>query len=229
MVQAPEDGPTAEMAADKPDGPEFAGAKRILAAADADRRRFAQDLHDGAQQKFVAAVTNLQLARTRFASQPDRAREHLDAALAQAESGLSALRDLVAGIHPPILTHLGLQAAVESLADGLPIPVSLEIGDGRLPPAIEETVYYFVAEALTNVIKHARAGEATVMIDVSESILTVEVSDDGIGGAIPTSGSAGLVGLMDRMQAMEGVLTVASPPSGGTVLRGVLPLSAETD
>ena len=224
-MQAPENGTVADVVADEPEGADLASAKRILAAADADRRRFVQDLHDGAQQKFVAAVTNLQLARARFSSQPDRAMEHLDAALAQAQSGLSALRDLVAGIHPPILTHLGLQAAVESLADGLPIPVSLNITSARLPLPLEETVYYFVSEALTNVIKHAHAGEAQVSVAVSEALVTVEVSDDGIGGAIPVRDRYGLVGLMDRVQAMEGALTVASPLNGGTVLRGVVPLS----
>jgi signal transduction histidine kinase len=199
-------------------------ARRILEAADADRRRFAQDLHDGAQQKFVAAVNNLQLARGRFASEPERAKHHLDAALAQAESGLGALRDLVAGIHPPILGHLGLQAAVASLADDSPIPVRLDITDGRLPRAIEESVYLFVSEGLTNVIKHARAREARVLIATSESLLTIEVSDDGIGGAIVTGDGCGLPGLMDRMQALDGSFRLASPPTGGTLLRGVLPL-----
>lgn len=225
MQEAPENGTAANLAADTPEGQHLAGARRILASADADRRRFTQDLHDGAQQKFVAAVTNLQLARARFTSEPDRAREHLDAALEQAKSGLAALRDLAAGIHPPILRHLGVQAAVESLANGLPIPVSLELTQTRLPPALEETVYYFVSEALTNVIKHASAGEARVMIGVSETLVTVEVSDDGVGGAVPTSDRYGLVGLIDRVQAMDGDLTVASPPKGGTVLRGVLPCS----
>lgn len=225
MQEAPENGTAANLAAGTTEGPHLADARRILASADADRRRFTQDLHDGAQQKFVAAVANLQLARARFASQPDRATEHLDAALEQAKSGLAALRDLAAGIHPPILRHLGVQAAIESLANGLPIPVSLDVPDTRLPPALEETVYYFVSEGLTNVIKHARADEAKVMIAVSETLVTVEVSDDGVGGAVPTSDRYGLVGLMDRMQAMEGDLTVASPPNGGTVLRGVLPLS----
>jgi signal transduction histidine kinase len=99
-MQAPEHGTVADVAADKPERHDLAGPRRILAAADADRRRFVQDLHDGAQQKFVAAVTNLQLAQSKFTARPDRAREHLDAALDQAQSGLSALRDLVAGSTP---------------------------------------------------------------------------------------------------------------------------------
>jgi signal transduction histidine kinase len=196
-----------------------------LEAADADRRRFAQDLHDGAQQWFVAALNNLQLAQRSLTAESDRSARYLDAALTQTESGLGALRDLVAGIHPPILTHLGLGAAVEALAVRLAIPVSLEITERRLPAEVEENVYFFVSEALTNVIKHARAAEARVLIATSDTVLTVEVSDDGVGGASAEGGGYGLAGLLIRMQSFDGELMLASPPTGGTVLRGVLPLS----
>jgi signal transduction histidine kinase len=201
--------------------------RRILEASDAARRRFARDLHDGAQQKFVTAVINLHLAQARFTSEPERAKRHLDSARDQAESGISALRDLVAGIHPPVLSHLGLRAAIESLADGFPIPFTMSVTDHRLPIALEESVYFFVSEALTNVIKHARASKAGVQIAIGSTLLTVEVSDDGIGGATLGARGSGLMGLMDRMQALSGELTLASPPTGGTVLRGVVPVPAE--
>jgi signal transduction histidine kinase len=223
-MKVPEDGTAADVATSHVGAKQLNAARCILEAADADRRRFAQDLHDGAQQWFVAAVNNLQLAQRRITSEPDRASHHLDAALSQTESGLAALRDLVAGIHPPILTHFGLGAAVESLAIRLPIPVSLGITERRLSAEMEENVYFFVSEALTNVIKHARAGEARVQIATSQTVLTVEVSDDGIGGATLRSSGYGLVGLLARMQSLDGDLTLASPPMGGTVLHAVLPL-----
>ncbi|MGA8718071.1 MAG: histidine kinase [Solirubrobacteraceae bacterium] len=223
-MSTPSDAMTGELTVDQEGGHDSGSARQILETADADRRRFTRDLHDAAQQKFVAAMNNLRLAQARFASEPERAKRHLDAALTQAESGLRALRDLVAGIHPPVLAHLGLQAAVESLADDCPIPVSLDITDGRLPVVIEESVYFFVSEALTNVIKHARASEAKILIAAGETLLTVEVSDDGVGGASMTDDGSGLPGLMHRVQALDGELTLASPPTGGTVLRGVLPL-----
>jgi len=223
-VSTPTNPTTGELTVDQERGHDSGDARRILETADADRRRFTRDLHDGAQQKFVAAINNLRLAQTRFSSEPERAKRHLDAALTQAESGLRALRDLVADIHPPVLAHLGLQAAVESLADDCSIPVSLDITDGRLPVTIEDSVYFFVSEGLTNVIKHARASEARVLIAAGQTLLTVEVSDDGVGGASMTGDGYGLPGLMQRMQALDGELTLASPPTGGTVLRGVLPL-----
>jgi signal transduction histidine kinase len=223
-VQAPESGSAAEPAAEDGEAGEQGNAKRIVEAADAERRRVAQDLHDGAQQKFVAAVNNLKLARARLGSQPDSAERYLDAALAQSESGLRALRELVGGIYPPILTHMGLPAAVEALADGFPIPVSLEITSRRFGATVEENIYFFVAEALTNVIKHARAGEARVMIAAGQAVLTVEVSDDGVGVHIPAEDGYGLAGLTGRMQALGGEFTVAAPPGGGTVLRGVVPV-----
>jgi signal transduction histidine kinase len=124
------------------------------------------------------------------------------------------------------LRHLGLQAAVESLADGFPIPVRLDVTDRRLQSALEESVYFFVCEALTNVIEHSEASAAAIQIATGSMLLTVEVSDNGIGGAALGSGG-GLVGLLDRVHALSGEFTVASPPTGGTVLRAAIPLPAE--
>ncbi|HWD73578.1 MAG TPA: histidine kinase [Solirubrobacteraceae bacterium] len=184
----------------------------------------ARDLHDGAQQKFVTTMINLQLAQSKFESDPQRAKRYLDAAVLQAEAGLAELRDLVTGIHPPILTHLGLRAAVGSLTDAFPIPVALEVTERRLPRVLEDSVYFLVSEALTNVVKHARASRAAVQVTAGDALLTVEVSDDGLGGATPASGGSGLLGLLDRVEALDGELTIVSPPTAGTTLRAVIPL-----
>jgi signal transduction histidine kinase len=202
-------------------------ARRILADADRARQRLARDLHDGAQQKFVTAVIDLQLAQAKFATDPQQAREHLDAALRQSQAGLAALRDLIGGMHPPILTNAGLRAAVTSLADGFPIPLELDIIDKRLPWAHEESVYFFISEALTNVIRHADATLARVGVRHSrDMMLMVEVVDDGIGGAILTSRGSGLPGLIDRVEALGGEFVCSSPAEGGTVIRGLIPLPA---
>jgi signal transduction histidine kinase len=201
--------------------------RRILDTSDAALRRFARDLHDGAQQRFSTAVMNLQFAQGEFSVTPERAEQHLRVALDEAESGLDALRALVAHTHPPILAHLGLNAAVVSMVDGLPIPVSLDVTQTRLVPALEETVYYFVSETLANMVKHADATGAAVQIAVGEMLLTAEVSDDGTGGARLESSGTGLLGVLDRVLAFGGDLTLASPPSGGTVVRAVFPLTAD--
>jgi signal transduction histidine kinase len=202
-------------------------ARRILADADGARQRLARDLHDGAQQQFVTAVIDLQLAQAKFTTDPQRAREHLDAALHQSLGGLAALRDFIAGMHPPILTHAGLRAAVKSLADGFPIPLELDIIDQRLPSAHEESVYFFISEALTNVIRHARATLARVGVrHTGDMVLVVEVVDDGVGGAVLSSGGSGLLGLIDRVEALGGEFGFSSPEEGGTVVRGLIPLPA---
>lgn len=202
-------------------------ARRILADADRARQRLARDLHDGAQQKFVTAVIDLQLAQAKFATDPQVAREHLDAALRQSQAGLSALRALIAGMHPPILTNAGLRAAVTSLADGFPIPLELDIIDKRLPWAHEESVYFFISEALTNVIRHADATLARVGVWHSQDMmLVVEVVDDGVGGAALTTGGSGLPGLIDRVEALGGEFVCSSPAHGGTLIRGLIPLPA---
>lgn len=198
--------------------------RRILEAGDAARRRVARDLHDGAQQKFVTTVINLQLAQAKLATDPERAKRYLDAALLQAETGLGELRELVTGIHPPILGHFGLNAAVGALADALPIPVDLAVTEERFARILEDNVYFFVSEALTNVVKHAQASHAAVRITAGITLLSAEVRDDGLGGAMVTNGGTGLMGLLDRVETLDGTLTIASPPAGGTMLRAVIPL-----
>ena len=204
-----------------------AAQRRTIEAADAARRQVTRDLHDGAQQQFVNVVINLQLAQQKWESEPDRARELLDAAAAQAKAGIDDLRELAAGIHPSLLTTRGLLAAVEALADRLPIPVEpLDIPTGRFSPAIEASVYFLASEALTNVVKHARATRAGVRIAAASGRLTVEISDDGAGGADMHSPGHGLAGLADRVAALDGEFSVRSEPSAGTTLRAEIPLPA---
>ena len=204
-----------------------AAQRRTIEAADAARRHVTRDLHDGAQQQFVNVVINLQLAQQKWESEPDRARELLDAAAAQAKAGIDDLRELAAGIHPSLLTTRGLLAAVEALADRLPIPVEpLDIPTGRFSPAIEASVYFLASEALTNVVKHARATRAGVRIAAASGRLTVEISDDGAGGADVHSPGHGLAGLADRVAALDGTFSVRSEPSAGTTLRAEIPLPA---
>jgi PAS domain S-box-containing protein len=198
--------------------------RRIIEAADAARAQLERDLHDGAQQQFVSAVLQLQLAERKAAADPDGARELRAQAIELASAGLTELRRLASGIHPAILTDRGLGPAVQSLASRLPLPVAVvETSEVRLPAPVEASVYFFVSEALTNVVKHAQAHEATVSIGAENGGLTVEVSDDGVGGARAAAGS-GLRGLGDRVGALDGTLEVQSPPGGGTLLRARIPL-----
>jgi signal transduction histidine kinase len=201
---------------------------RMITAFDAARRRVTRDLHDGAQQRFVSAIINLQLARQKWSSEPRLAKDLVDLALRDANSGLQELREIVAGIHPAILTHRGLAAALEALAARLPIPVELEVTDWRLPEAIEASIYFFCSEALTNVVKHARASSAWLKVALENDRCTVEVRDDGIGGADSRPGTSGLIGLRDRIGALKGAMEVSSPASSGTLVRAWIPLPPES-
>jgi PAS domain S-box-containing protein len=201
-----------------------ASRARLVAASDAARRRVTRDLHDGAQQRFVTSLIHLQLAQEKWDSAPERARELVGLALRDARRGLEDLRELAAGIHPAILTQRGLAAAIDALAARLPIPVQLDIPDHRLPAPVEASVYFFCSEALTNVVKHARATSARVRMDLTSDRCAVEVGDDGIGGAETRSPVSGLGGLRDRLGALGGTLDIASPAAGGTVLRASIPL-----
>jgi signal transduction histidine kinase len=200
-------------------------SRRIIEAGDAARRQLARDLHDGAQQQFVTALISLRLAQRKWDVDAVRAKQLLDRALLQSESALDALRELVAGIHPPILGHLGLAAAIEAAASRVPVPVTLEVTDQRLPEGVEASVYFFVSEALTNVLKHAEATSVGVKIGIDAAgLLSVEVHDDGVGGAHAERQSTGLQGLADRVGAMNGQLDIASPVGVGTTLHAQIPI-----
>jgi signal transduction histidine kinase len=204
---------------------EARAARRIIEAGDAARGRLARDLHDGAQQQFILCAQHLQLAQQDWTSDPERARTHVDAALEQVDAGRMMLRELVGGIHPPILTHLGLGPAVEALAATLPIPVGLDLTEQRVARAIEASMYFFISEALTNVIKHARATGVDVRTAVDDAVLTIEVRDDGVGGAQMIDGGVGLTGLQDRVDALDGELIMTSPRRVGTTLLAQIPVS----
>ena len=198
---------------------------RLVTAFDAARQRVTRDLHDGAQQRFVSTIISLQLAQEKWTSDPQRARELLDLALDDAKHGLDDLREIAQGIHPASLTQRGLTAALRALADRLPVPVELELPGHRLPAPVEASIYFFCSEALTNVVKHARASFAAVVVTADDSRCTVEVRDDGTGGAEGRSGTSGLIGLHDRIAALNGVMDIISPAAGGTVLRAWIPLA----
>jgi signal transduction histidine kinase len=201
-----------------------ASRTRLVAASDAARQRVTRDLHDGAQQRLVAALISLQLAEQRWQSAPQRSRELVRRALDDARQGLEDLRALAAGLHPAILTQHGLAAAVRALADRLPIPVEIEMPSIRLPAAVEAGLYYFCSEALTNVVKHAHATRAWVRLDVSADQCVVEVRDDGIGGARPRPETSGLIGLSDRIGALGGTVDIFDAHPRGTALRAAVPL-----
>jgi signal transduction histidine kinase len=198
-----------------------ASRARLAAAADDERRRVVRDLHDGAQQRLVHTVITIKLAR-RALDSGDDARPLLAEALAQAEEANVELRELVHGILPAVLASGGLRAVVEALASRTPVPIDTAVSVGRFPAAIEATAYFVVAEALTNVAKHARAKRAQVSAHVEEGGLRVEVRDDGVGGA--RSDGSGLVGLGDRIAALDGRFQVESPAGGGTLVTAYIPL-----
>jgi signal transduction histidine kinase len=198
-----------------------ASRDRVLQAADRERRRLVRDIHDGAQQRLVHTVVMLKLARQRL-NEADRTRALVDEALDQAQRATNELRELAHGILPAVLARGGLRAAVDSLASRMPLPITMDVPATRFPTAAEATAYFVVAEGLTNVAKHARAQRAWVTIAVRDARLVVEVRDDGVGGAV--RGGSGLLGMEDRLAALEGELAVDSPPGGGTVIRASIPL-----
>ena len=201
-----------------------ASRARIVTAGDVERRRLERNLHDGAQQRLVSVSLSLRLAMAKLESDPAAAR----AALAEAKDELALaheeLRELARGLHPAVLTERGLRAAVEVLAGRMPIPVEIAgTPDERLPEPVEAAAYYLIAEALTNVTKYARASTVRIRLAASDGTVAVEVSDDGVGGADPASGT-GLRGLADRVEALNGSLEVESPIGAGTSLRAELPV-----
>jgi signal transduction histidine kinase len=192
-------------------------------SAEAERRRIERDLHDGAQQRLVALAMDLGDARERLESDPEGGRALVAEAHEEAKAALKEIRDLVRGIHPVILEDRGLDAALSAIVARSPVPVRLDIDVAERPPAaVESTAYFVVAEALTNVARHAEATGAVVTIARAGDRLVIEVRDDGRGGARPDLGT-GLTGLHDRVTAHGGTMHVVSPPGGPTTLLVELP------
>ena len=200
-----------------------ASRARLVEAADEARRRIERDLHDGAQQRLVAAALELSLLDRRIEQDPAGAREILARVREQLDGGLGELRDLARGIHPTVLTERGLEAALNALVQRSPLPVDLNasVPEG-LDAAIEAAAYFLVSEALTNAVKHARATSVGVDVAGADGTLVVTIADDGVGGA-DAGGGSGLRGLVDRVQAVGGRLELSSRAGQGTRLCARLP------
>ena len=195
---------------------------RIVEAGQRERQRLERNLHDGAQHRLVALSLRLSLLEEQLAGDSS-ATAQLEQARDEIETSLEELREIARGIHPAVVSGHGLAVAVEQLAAGALVPVSLRVEiEGRLPEAVEVAAYYLIAEALANVGKYAHASLATVEVARNNGQIRVEVIDDGIGGADSERGS-GLRGLADRVEALGGRLRVWSPRDGGTRVRAEIP------
>ncbi|HEY7754774.1 MAG TPA: sensor domain-containing protein [Actinomycetota bacterium] len=191
-----------------------------------DRRRIERDLHDGVQQRLVSLAMDLGRAKEKLDTDPERAKELVDEAHEEAKRAITEVRDLARGIHPTVLTDRGLDAALSALAARSPVPIEVHVDVARRPPAsVEAAAYFVVSEALANVAKHARASKASVTVRRSGDRLTVQVQDDGAGGAAIAEGS-GLAGLRDRVGALDGELHLLSPEGGPTVLMAEIPCAS---
>jgi len=194
----------------------------VVDAADAERRRLERNLHDGTQQRLVSLAMNLGMARAQTET-VEEAHQAIAEAHDEAKAALAELRNLVRGLHPPVLEDRGLDAALSGIAARLPIPVRLTVNvPRRPPPTIEAVAYFVVSEGLTNITKHAQATQAEVIVQRAGDRLHIIVTDDGVGGADPARGS-GLAGLARRAESVDGTLEIASPPGGPTLLTVDLP------
>ena len=196
---------------------------RIVAAGDAERRRVERNLHDGAQQRLVTVALHLHLVRRKLETAPADVPELVEAAQTELALALEEIRELVRGLHPRLLSDRGLEPALRGLAERSLLPVEIkETPSQRLPPAVEAAAYYLVAEAFANAAKHSEASRVTVRVSAADGCTTVEIADDGVGGADPETGT-GLRGLADRVAALGGRLDVASEPGSGTTILAELP------
>ncbi|MGH3755426.1 MAG: sensor histidine kinase [Pseudonocardiaceae bacterium] len=206
----------------------LAAGRRAAVQAEAQTlRRLERDIHDGPQQRLVRLNMDLEAAARRLDDDPERARPLIGEALEQSREALSELRALSRGIAPPILADRGLGAALSAAAARCPVEVSLDVtlpSDERLTAAVENTAYFVVTEALTNVAKHSRATHCAVTVSTDGELVLAQVRDNGRGGAHLGKGH-GLAGLADRLASVDGELDVVSPPGGPTVLTAQIPLA----
>jgi signal transduction histidine kinase len=200
-----------------------AASARYVRALDAERKRLERNLHDGAQQRLVSLSIALRQARAKLATDPEHAEQLLEDAAVELDTALRELRELARGLHPAVLSERGLAAALSSLVERAPFPVQVDTLEDRLPEQVETAAYYIVSEALANASKHAGATAAAVVVARNGRSLTVEVTDDGSGGA--DAAGTGLLGLRHRAEALGGSFSVESPRGNGTRIRAVLPLA----
>ncbi|WP_242906155.1 sensor histidine kinase [Actinomadura terrae] len=195
----------------------------VVDAADIERRRIERDLHDGAQQRLVSLALHLGLARETLDDVPDHAMEVIIEAHEQAKEALTELRTLIRGLHPAVLEDRGLDAALSGIAARVPLPVRMEVDvEPRASSTVEAVAYFVVSEALTNVVKHARATSVDVEVLRRGDVLRLTVGDDGVGGADP-SGGTGLTGLARRVRSVDGTFRITSPAGGPTTVTVELP------
>jgi signal transduction histidine kinase len=202
---------------------------RLVTASDETRRHIERDLHDGAQQRLIALGLALREAEANAPAEDDALRQSLSNAADHLSGALAQLQEICRGLHPAIMKQKGLGAAIKGLTRRSPVPTELRIGiDQRLPDRIEIIVYYVVSEALTNVLKHADASNVYIDLSRNERGVHLAIRDDGVGGA-DLRGGTGLIGLKDRVEAVEGTIEVSSPIGGGTSLRISIPSHALED
>jgi signal transduction histidine kinase len=203
-----------------------ASRARLVEAADTERRRLERNLHDGAQQRLTALAVRLGIAADAARQDPIMAAPIIGDAGTELSLAIEELRELARGIHPAVLTRLGLVKAIEGIAERSAVPIELsELPSARVDPAAEATAYYVVAEAVTNAQKHAQASTIRIRAAVARRTLHVEVVDDGVGGATETAGF-GLQGLRDRVEATGGALRVESASGRGTRIAAAIPAIA---
>jgi signal transduction histidine kinase len=201
-----------------------ASRARVVVAGDQARRRFERNLHDGVQQRLVSLALRLRRIERRLPGEQPELRAALSETVQELNEATDEVREVAQGIHPAILTQGGLAPALRTLALRASMPVDVIVErEERLPEPVEVAAYYAVAEALTNAAKHGAASRARVTLDCTDGLVRLRVSDDGVGGADPSTGS-GLTGIRDRVEALGGSLAVRSPRGGGTVLDVALPL-----
>jgi signal transduction histidine kinase len=201
----------------------IASRARVVTATDETRRRIERDLHDGTQQNLVSIGLELRTLGPLIPSGQDELRHRLCGIAQAVDNAVAELQEISRGLHPSILARGGLKQALSTLARRSAVPVRLDISEERqIPERLEVTVYYIVAEALANTVKHAQATEVQVDLITSGALTRLTVRDDGVGGADPSRGS-GLTGLTDRVIALGGRMEIISPPGGGTTLRVGIP------
>jgi signal transduction histidine kinase len=202
----------------------LASRARIVAAADDARRRLERDLHDGAQQRLVALGLELQAAQDCVPAELQPLKEQIGGLMTTVAGVSAEVQEISRGLHPAILSRGGLVPALKALARRSAVPVDLDLHvEKRLPDPVEVGAYYVVAEALTNAAKHAQASVVELCAEATGTNLRLVIRDDGVGGAARGKGS-GLTGLIDRVEALGGKMTIQSPPGNGTSLLANIPI-----